>query len=282
MFCGIFDNFLSELNTDRTAEAYREDLIFFSRWFKEKNDQEVAASLVTSVDLKEYQGYLLNDRGLKPATINRRMAAIRAWLRWCESEGQIEALPRWPKRVAEVQQSPKALAKVEQDRFVRAVEREGMLRDMALVGFMLFSGLRVGEVVRIQRIDVEISDRKGRVAVRSGKGMKRREVPLGSDARGMIRPWLARLTEGRWLFPGPDGDHITVRAVQQMIKKYAWIAKLDSDKVSPHILRHTFATRLLQEGKDLVTIAALLGHARLDTTARYTRPSYTDIEDAVE
>lgn len=277
-----FDDFIQELDAERTAEAYKEDLMFFSRWFKEKNAQEVEPSLVTSVDLKEYQGYLLDTRGLKPATINRRMAALRAWLKWCESEGQIEAIPRWPKRVAEVQQAPKALSKVEQDRFVRVVEREGNPRDMALVGFLLYAGLRVGEVVRLQREDVEISDRKGKVAVRSGKGMKRREVPLGSDARSMIRPWLARTVEGKWLFPGPGGDHITVRAVQQMIKKYAWIAKLDSDKVSPHILRHTFATRLLQEGKDLVTIAALLGHARLDTTARYTRPSYSDMEDAVE
>lgn len=275
-----FDTFLSELNT-RTAKSYHEDLLDFSRWFSETNGQELAAALVTSVDLKEYQAYMIRSRGLKPATVNRRMAAIRSWLRWCQEHGEIESLPRWPKRASEVQQSPKALTKQEQDRFLRAVEREGSLRDMALVGLLLFAGLRVGEAVRLRVEDIEISERKGKVVVRSGKGIKRREIPLGLDARNMIRGWASR-GPGEWLFPGQNGGHISARAVQQMIKKYAWQAHIEPSKITPHVLRHTFATRLLREGKDLVIVAGLLGHSRLDTTARYTRPSYLDMEKAVE
>lgn len=275
-----FGTFLSELNT-RTAKSYQEDLLDFSRWFSETNGQELAAALVTSVDLKEYQAYMIRSRGLKPATVNRRMAAIRSWLRWCQEHGEIESLPRWPKRAAEVQQSPKALSKQEVDRFLRAVEREGSPRDMALIGLMLFAGLRVGEVVRLRVEDIEISERKGKVVVKSGKGMKRREIPLGLDARNMVREWFTR-APGEWLFPGQNRKHISARAVQQMIKKYAWQAKVDPEKITPHVLRHTFATRLLREGKDLVIVAALLGHARLDTTARYTRPSYQEMEKAVE
>lgn len=275
-----FDNFLIEQNSS-TAKSYREDLLDFSRWFSETNGQELAASLVTSVDLKEYQAYLIRSRGLKPATVNRRMAAIRSWLRWCHERGEIESLPRWPKRAAEVQQSPKALTKQEQDRFLRAVEREGSPRDMALIGLMLFAGLRVGEVVRLRIEDIEISERKGKVVVTSGKGMKRREIPLGLDARNMIKNWLSRV-QGDWLFPGQSGHHISARAVQQLIKKYAWQAHIDPGKITPHVLRHTFATRLLREGKDLVIVATLLGHSRLETTARYTMPSYSEMEKAVE
>lgn len=275
-----FDMFLSELNNIRTAKSYREDLVDFSRWFSGSNGQELRDSLVTSIDLKEYQAHMINIRGLAPATANRRMAAIRSWLIWCQEKGEIESLPRWPKRVAEVQQAPKALPKREQDRFVRAVERGKSPRDMALVGLMLYAGLRVGEAIRVKIDNIEISERKGKISV-IGKGMKHREIPLGLDARNMIREWVSHVLEG-WVFPGQNGGHISARTVQQMIKKYAWQAKKDPNSVTPHVLRHTFATRLLREGKDLVIVAALLGHARLDTTARYTRPSYDEMERAVE
>lgn len=276
-----FDDFINELSNKKTAQSYKEDLLDFSRWFSETNGQELAASLVTSVDLKEYQAYLIRTQGLKPATANRRMTAIHSWLHWCQENGEIESLPRWPKRITEIQHAPKALTKQEQDRFLRTLEREGSSRDKALVGLMLYAGLRVGEVVRLRAEDIEISERKGKVVVRSGKGMKRREIPLGLDARNMVREWLAR-APGEWLFPGQNGGHISARAVQQMIKKYAWQAHMEPGKITPHILRHTFATRLLREGKDLVIVAGLLGHSRLDTTARYTRPSYSDMERAVE
>lgn len=275
-----FHIFISELNTN-TARAYREDLQDFSRFFADTNGEELAPGRVTSIDLKEYQAHMLRNRGLKPATVNRRIAAIRSWLRWCQDQGDIEALPRWPKRAAEVQRAPKALSKREQDRFLRAVEREGSARDKALIGLMLFAGLRVGESTRVRTSDIEMSERKGKVVV-LGKGMKYREVPLGRDARDMIRGWRDQVA-GEWFFPGQNkNERLSSRAVQQMIKKYAWQAKIEPDKITPHVLRHTFATNLLRDGVDIVTLAALLGHSRLDTTARYTLPTYSDMQNAVE
>ena len=182
--------------------------------------------------------------------------------------------------MAEIEQAPKAMSKQEQDRFVRAVERGKSPRDIALVGLMLYAGLRVGEAIRVKIDNIEISERKGKISV-FGKGMKHREIPLGLDARNMIRGWLPHVP-GEWVFPGQNGGHISARAVQQMIKKYAWQAKIDPESVTPHVLRHTFATRLLRAGKDLVIVAALLGHERLDTTAKYTLPSYEEMERAVE
>lgn len=261
-----------------TARAYAEDLADFSRWFEGTNGQDVTPALVTTVDLREYQSHMLTVRGLKPATINRRMAAIRAWLRWAKGAGVIQDLPRFPHQASIPRGAPKALDKLEEARFLRAVEREGNGRDSALIALMLYAGLRVGEVVMLQREDVEISERKGRVIVRAGKGMKHRAVPLCLEARNMVRPWLLKVTK-KWVFPG-HSEHLSVRAAQDVIKKYAYLAHLEG--VTPHTLRHTFATRLLRAGKDIVIVATLLGHSRLDTTARYTRPGWTDLERAVE
>lgn len=265
-----------------TARAYRDDLADFDRWFTATNGQTAVPEMVTGIDLREYQGHMLTVRGLKPATVNRRLAAIRAWLRWSRDSGMITDLPHFPRRAGEPRQAPKALDRVEESRFLRAVEREGGARDHALISLMLHAGLRVGEAVRTRAAEVEIGARSGRVVVRAGKGRKRREVPLCADARAMIRPWLGAVN-GDMLFPGGgDREHLSVRAAQDMVKKYAYLAHLDQDKVTPHVLRHTFATRLLRRGVDIVVVAALLGHARIDTTARYTRPSWGDLEKAVE
>ncbi|WP_243113746.1 tyrosine-type recombinase/integrase [Desulfofundulus salinus] len=264
-----------------TARAYREDLTDFARWFAHTNGQDPTPELVTGIDLREYQGHMLAVRGLKPATVNRRLAAVRAWLRWARENGIIEDLPSFPRRAAEPKGAPRALSRVEEARFLRAVEREGSPRDQALIALMLHAGLRVGEAVRTRTADVEISERKGKVVVRAGKGMKRREVPLSAEARAMIRPWLSQ-ARGEWLFPGLGDKHLSTRAAQDVVKKYAYLARLDVEHVTPHVLRHTFATRLLRQGVDIVVVAALLGHARIDTTARYTRPGWADLERAVE
>lgn len=275
------DEFLATLDGN-TARAYREDLADFFRWFEQTNGQEPAPELVTSVDLREYQSHMLTVRGLKPATVNRRLSAVRSWLRWAKENGTVEDLPSFPRRLAEAKGAPRALSRVEEARFLRAVEREGSARDKALVALMLHAGLRVGEAVQVRVADVEIGERKGKVVVRAGKGLKRREVPLSNEARAMIRPWLTQV-RGEWLFPGhKEGTHLSVRAAQAVVKKYAYLARIDMENITPHVLRHTFATRLLRRGVDIVVVATLLGHARIDTTARYTRPGWKDLEKAVE
>jgi len=276
-----FAEFLATL-APATARAYAEDLRDFARWFEESNGRAPEPALVTGVDLREYQQHMLAVRGLKPATVNRRLSALKAWLRWCQEQGKISSLPRFPRRASEPERAPRALDRLAVARFERAVEREGNLRDAAVIALMLHAGLRVGEVVSLRVEDVQVSERKGKVAVRSGKGMKRREVPLGPDARRAVREYLeAKKPEG-WLFPGRSGGHMTARAVQEMVTKYARLAGLDPNGVTPHVLRHTFATRLLRGGADIVVVAGLLGHARLDTTARYTKPAWEDMVRVVE
>lgn len=267
-----------------TARAYGEDLADFARWFEESDGKVLTADLVTTLDMRDYLSHMLTVRGLKSSTVNRRLAAIRAWLKWSKGEKHIESLPIFPRHLSEPKRAPKSLERVEESRLLRAVVREGNERDSAIIGLLLYAGLRVGEAVSTKPDDLQIGERKGKVIVRNGKGMKRREVPINADGRGMLRPWLVTATKSQrdYLFPGSGEGHLSPRTVQEFIKKYAYQAQLDPNNVTPHVLRHTFATKILRSGVDIVTVAALLGHSRIDTTAIYTQPSWRDLERAVD
>jgi site-specific recombinase XerD len=144
------------------------------------------------------------------------------------------------------------------------------------------TGLRVGELAKLTLADVEITERKGLVTVRSGKGGKFRQVPLNADARRAISAYLQvrpQSIETR-LFLGQREGPLTPSGVWRVVKKYGERAGLS---ISPHTLRHTFGTRLVRgKGVDLVTVAAMMGHESLDTTALYTQPTAEDMADAVE
>jgi integrase/recombinase XerC len=174
---------------------------------------------------------------------------------------------------------------VDENRLLRVLERQGSDRDRALVGLMLFAGLRVGEAVQLKVGDVEIKERRGKVVVAYGKGMKWREVPLSAQARALVGPWLEKqetLGAHAWLFPGrTNGGHLTVRAAQDAVKKYVRLGRL-GEQAAAHALRHTFATRLVRAGVGLDVVAQILGHARVETTAKYTRARGVELEEAVE
>ncbi len=267
--------------TPGTGKGYLQNLQDFASWFKGTNGVFSPAA-VTGLDLRDYQQYLLAVRGLKPGTINRRMAAIRKWLAWTVETGELKEPPKFPKSVREQEKAPKALSRREQNRLLRAVEKAGKPRDAALIRLMLNAGLRVGEVMALKLEDIEIGERHGKVVVRSGKGMKRREVPLGPETRAAVKEWLAVHPGVEWLFPSKKRTRMTSRAVQKMLKKYAYQAGLPLESVHPHVLRHSCATNLLNAGVDLVKVASILGHESLDTTAVYTRPKAAELEEAIE
>lgn len=275
----VFTPFLLFLSTqhlsENTVEAYRFDLQDFAQWYLQTTGELVSPNLVTELDLAEYRQYLM--RNMKPSTVNRRLAAIRKWLSWAQDTGQIGRLPRLPRRVRQEKLAPRALSRKEQNALLRAVERYGSTRDKALVYVLLFCGIRVGELVTLQVEDLEIKQRMGKMTVR-GKGDKYREVPLPSIVRRALKEYVGERKSGP-LFLGQRGP-LTVRGVQQILKKYAYHARIEH--LTPHVLRHTCATNLLNKGVDLVKVAALLGHENLNTTARYTRPTFEELAGAVE
>ena len=281
-----FDHFAAHLRAadkaEKTIANYLADLRIFARWFAQTNNEPLTPQVVTPIDLREYRAHLLNVRKLAPASINRKLASLRAFLAWARDTGLIEANPaEGIKGVREQELAPRWLEKTEQYALLRAVQKEGKVRDIAVMTVFLNTGLRVSELCALTPVDVEISERRGELRVR-GKGSKVRTVPLNAEARKTLSAWLdVRPVDGPpTLFSGQRGDPLSSRATQRIIAKYASQANLEG--VSPHTLRHSFGKNLVNAGVTLEKVAMLMGHESLDTTRIYIVPSQNDLANAVE
>ena len=300
----FYEQFAADLRardrSERTIAGYLQDLRLFARWFRATNREDLTPKAVTPLDVREYRDHLVHDRKQSGATVNRKLAAVRAWLAWAEEEGVIDLSPaKSIKGVKIGRPQPRWLARKETYALLRELQKAEQLamarasgdlkhpsvvqarRDAAVVALLLHAGLRVGELVSLETSDVEVSERKGQVVVRFGKGGKQRVVPLNADARRAMREWLAvRPQGGDRLFYGKGGKSLSERGVQHLVSRYARRAGLGH--CSPHTLRHTFGKALADAGVGLERIAALMGHESLETTRIYTVPSAADLADAVE
>src|SRR5436190_2367206 len=279
--------FLADLERQETAlktrDAYRLDLLHFAGWFSRTMGETFTPEAVTPTDVREYRGYLVNVEKRQPATVNRRLAALRRFFQWAKATGLVKELPTENvKGVASSPRAPHWLEKRDVDRLIRTVERHGNTRDLAIVLTLRHTGIRVSELSSLMLGDVETSERKVSLTVRAGKGNKFRVLPLNVDARQAITAYLkVRPTvSADQLFIGQRGQGISSRAVELLVTKYGRLAGLED--VTPHTLRHSFGKHALDAGADLVSVAALLGHQRLETTAIYTTPSQRDLVRVVE
>ncbi|KJS76329.1 MAG: hypothetical protein JL56_05910 [Desulfotomaculum sp. BICA1-6] len=285
----LFINYLSgQDKKPATIRAYQHTLRNLAAWMDETTGEPFTPANITPIDLAEYKRYLMHRH--KPATINRAVAGIKVFCAWAADQGHASTgVADGLRRVSDGRMVPKWLDRKEQLRLVRAVQRDGIPRDLAMVMLMLHGGLRVDEVVTLLIEDVEIGERKSRVTVRWGKGDKWRQVPLNNDARKALDNYIDQSAPGgKWLFPGrgrATNAHITTRAVWAMLKKYGHISQV---KVNPHRLRHTFCHNLVQAGVPLDQVATLAGHITNDgrpnvkTTVVYTQPGEADLRAAVD
>lgn len=265
-----------------TLRGYRADLEAFTAWVQQTYGEPFDPARIVREDVRAWRAHLLSVRRCRPATVNRRLAALRAFCRWAVAVGLLASDPTaGVPAVAQAPAPPKALETSDLRRLVRRAQASGNPLHGAVVVLLANTGLRVSELCNLRLQDVEISERRGRVVVRMGKGEKYREVPLNAEARRALQEYLAvrptvaddRLLVGR---RGP----LTASGVWRIVAKYAREAGVEA---TPHVLRHTFATRLLREaGADLVVVSDLLGHSDPRTTARYVRSSVADREEAVE
>jgi integrase/recombinase XerC len=269
-----------------TVRAYRSDLTAFFRWYAPHR-----VETLTSLDLIGYRQYLSEERRLKPASINRKLEALRRFCRWAHQHGKlpsnVAAEVKLTRPVRGVR--PAGLAAAEAHGLLRAAGQSphGLgKRNYALLQVMLQAGLRVGEMAGLRVSDVLLRERAGTVRVRHGKGRKEREVPLNASTRRGLSAYL-KSREGYRphdpLFCSETGAALSVRSIQAMVSNLARRAKITRIPVSAHTLRHTFALAFLQQnpGK-LVELAALLGHESLDTTAIYTQPSAEEMAEDPE
>jgi len=283
-----------------SVKAYVQDVRAFATWFAEENGCGFAPGLITTVDLRGYRAWALAQKSgdgerpnLAPATWNRRRVALKKLCEWSVGVGLLSYNPyheadmqRW----VEEELPPRWLSTVDFKRFMRKVEQEAntastdfgrwlAVRGQALVALMVYAGLREGEVVALNVGHVQMGERKGRVVVWKGKGEKKREVPLHTEALRAVGAWLeiSGQKEGP-LFVGKTGERLSTRTVERMV---AEIGRLAGVEVTPHDLRATFAKRMVDKGVALTVVQKLMGHARLETTARYVTPGWEDFEDAV-
>jgi integrase/recombinase XerD len=253
----------------RTVEAYRRDLTAFGAWF----GRPVAESTT-----EELERYLAEARaeGLAPATIARRLAALRAFFRHEQLIGSRADNPAAalapPKRVRRL---PRTLSASEAERLIEAAVGTAprALRDHALVELLYGAGLRVSEAVGLDRTGIDLEERFVRCI---GKGGKERIVPIGRPAADALRRYVAR---GRpyldrrhrpELFLNAQGGGLTRAGAFLILRRLAEKAGLEPARIHPHLLRHSFATHLLEGGADLRSVQEMLGHADLATTELYT------------
>ncbi|ABA87882.2 site-specific recombinase XerC [Syntrophotalea carbinolica DSM 2380] len=262
-----------------TLRAYRQDLTEFSRFLKQEAGEEGSsntASAIEQVDALVLRRYLarLHKRNRK-TTIGRKLSAVRSFFRYLVRQGELAVSPAetvaTPKRE---QYLPKVLTVDEVFALIKAADGDEPLtvRDRAILELFYSSGLRVGELEGLDVGHVDLRD--GLVRVR-GKGDKERIVPMGRPARQALGRYLAERgvpDREQPLFLNYRGGRLSSRSIERNLKKWLLCAGILKD-ASPHALRHTFATHLLDGGADLRAIQELLGHASLSTTQKYTQVS---------
>ena len=281
----LVEAFLEDLaragRSPRTVAGYAKDLVDFAAWMAGRYGEAFDPKATLPEDLRDYRQHMLAVRRAAPATVNRRVSALRAFFAFLHARGEIPSNPA--ARLSGVRMSrpaPKALSEPELRRLLREARRSPNPLHRAVVLLLAHTGLRASELCALRLDDVILSERRGKIIVR-GKGEKIREVPLNAEAREALRLWLSArpAVPDDAIFVGRRGK-LTPSGVWRIIRECARRAGVEAH---PHTLRHTFATRLLREaGADLVTVAEILGHESLNTTARYTRPSGADLEAAVE
>ncbi|MCA6939749.1 site-specific tyrosine recombinase XerD [Pectobacterium polaris] len=274
----LIEQFLDALWLERnlaenTLASYRLDLRTLAEWLAHHDNDLLQAQ---SLDLQAF----LADRvegGYKATSSARLLSAMRRFFQYLYREklrsddpSAVLSSPKLPQRL------PKDLSEAQVDALLNApsIEQPLELRDKAMLEVLYATGLRVSELVSLTMSDVSL--RQGVVRV-LGKGNKERLVPLGEEAVYWIeyylehgRPWMLNGQMLDVLFPSNRARQMTRQTFWHRIKHYAVLASIDSEKLSPHVLRHAFATHLLNHGADLRVVQMLLGHSDLSTTQIYT------------
>ena len=268
----MLDRFVNEGmkgKSESTVKTYRHALGQFAEWL-----DGAGATLedFSRSDVQQYINYMASKKKTA-ATINKVFNAIRKFCKWAKKTDCIEDIH--VVRAPDYKQTaPKALNKLERHKLIRDVDRGGNKRDNAIVLTLLHTGIRVSELVAIDRSDVETSERKGTLTVRAGKGNKERTLPLDSEVRRAILKYLEERNDDKQaLFLSNRDERISVRSVQHLLSQH---------DIHPHQLRHTFITELVRSNHDFSLVQTLSGHSSADMIMRYSMPTEEDKLQAVE
>ncbi len=285
--------FLQYLRVERgasphTLKGYREDLHALAEYLADGDGHTPAPGGITMGELRGFVS-ALHEAGYAKSSISRRLASVRSFMRFGQREGWAKSNPakalRNPRKSRKL---PHFLTTDEVGKLLDAPEghRRASLRDRAILETLYSAGLRVSELVGLNDGDLDFA--AGIVRVR-GKGKRERLAPIGSYAARALKRWLEvrklspREPSGREapVFTNKFGTRLTTRSVARMLEKHLKETGLDS-RTSPHTLRHSFATHLLDRGADIRSVQELLGHKSLVTTQIYTHVSTANLRAAYE
>ncbi len=278
----VVDEYLVSLAAERglspnTLAAYRRDLSQYLNFLGKRDpDPQVVSEFVSE----------LREAGLAPATVARKVAVVRGLHRFAVVEGLVDhdptALLESPQRPDAL---PKALTVEEVERVLDAPDASTLLgaRDRALLEFLYGTGARVSEAIGLDLIDLDLEEG---TAVLTGKGNRQRLVPVGRHAVAAIRAYLpgrSTLRRGRPdpgdLFLNARGTRLSRQGAWGAVRRHGLAAGIDGERISPHVLRHSAATHMVEGGADLRTVQEMLGHASISTTQVYTRISPRHLQE---
>ena len=274
--------------SDLTIKSYREDLVTLANYLEESLGAMPRPDQITPMDLRTFVA-ALHEAEYAKSSVARKLASLRSYFRFCQREKLCESNPAKPLRNPRRERKlPHFLTTKEIGKLLNAPPREEPMgrRDRAIFETLYSAGLRVSELVGINMADLDLIE--GIVRVR-GKGKKERLAPLGSFAVRALKHWLrfhqfkgsASESNNPPVFLNKFGKRITTRSIGRMVEKYLKLTGLDL-RTSPHTLRHSFATHLLDSGADIRSVQELLGHKSLVTTQIYTHVSTAGLKAVYE
>ncbi|HPK03342.1 MAG TPA: tyrosine recombinase XerC [Candidatus Sumerlaeota bacterium] len=281
-----FEEFLRvERNlSPRTRKAYLYDLTRFSEFLILGHGRMPSLSLISTDVIREYLNHLQLEHACKSTTLARTISSIRAFFQFAVEREVLEASPA--ARIRTPKQPKKLPIYLVPQELVRLLEAPAAdtwsgLRDRAILATLAFTGVRLSEVTGINLPDIDLTNRAVRVL---GKGNKERIIPLNEIVCEAINRYLnvRPLSEAQALFLNKFGRRLSGRSVENIVRKYALKAGIFRDGVSPHKLRHTFATLLHANEVDLIEIKSLMGHANIASTQIYTHTSNSRLRAAVQ
>ncbi len=294
----LIEKYLKYLSVERNASehtitSYQNDLTSFLEFTAEVNEHtidQVDISTITRLNIRLWLGDL-SEKGLAKTSIARKVAALRSFFKYCFKRGHIDKNPAHLLVVPKKEQTLPKTATVEDiSRMMDSVDTDSVsgLQDRAILELFYGTGMRLSELTGLNVTDIDLKQRQVSV---HGKGNKQRIIPLGNTVASILEQFIERRPElygertdsdaKKALFIAASGQRIYDRAVQSMVENYLKQTSEVTQK-SPHVLRHSFATHMLDNGADIRIIKEFLGHANLAATQVYTHTSMERLKNVYE
>lgn len=252
--------------SERTISGYIGELYFFQNWMEERFNGPITIDDITGNDINEFLLHLKEERGYKPASRRRLAATLKGFFKWAYKHGYIDVdLAETVPSIKVPDNERHFLSPEEVKTWVDAVDHDV---SKVAIWIMYYAGLRINEATNLRMDDVQLDEDGGWLIVRRGKGGKYRRVPIAPALAEILRDYMTWRVDSEYLLATKKTGHISSVTIQAELRearrKLGW-----SEDITPHILRHSFASQVYQKTQDILVVSKLLGHTNLTTTQVY-------------